>query len=157
VVQLNGAANMRTSGIEYASDLISTFGTAFAAAVHHFSVPAFFDYPDTKAAMWRERSVRRVLDMQRRADIAVFSVGAVAGAVPSHVYSAGYLDDADVRNLHHVLQGLSHRGSGEARRQMVQALCDRAGLHDIRDPTAAMPRLRLRLDPGRSDAGRLET
>ncbi|KQT02077.1 sugar-binding transcriptional regulator [Cellulomonas sp. Leaf395] len=100
VVQLNGAANMRTSGIEYASDLISTFGTAFAAAVHHFSVPAFFDYPDTKAAMWRERSVRRVLDMQRRADIAVFSVGAVAGAVPSHVYSAGYLDDADVRNLH---------------------------------------------------------
>ena len=44
--------------------------------------------------------VRRVLDMQRRADIAVFSVGAVAGAVPSHVYSAGYLDDADVRNLH---------------------------------------------------------
>jgi DNA-binding transcriptional regulator LsrR (DeoR family) len=50
--------------------------------------------------MWRERSVRRVLDMQRRADIAVFSVGAVAGAVPSHVYSAGYLDDADVKNLH---------------------------------------------------------
>jgi DNA-binding transcriptional regulator LsrR (DeoR family) len=100
VVQLNGAANMRTSGIEYASDLISSFGTAFGAAVHHFSVPAFFDYPDTKAAMWRERSVRRVLDMQRRADIAVFSVGAVAGAVPSHVYSAGYLDDADVRLLH---------------------------------------------------------
>lgn len=100
VVQLNGAANMRTSGVDYASDLISSFGTAFAAAVHHFSVPAFFDFSDTKAAMWRERSVRRVLDMQRRADIAVFSVGAVAGAVPSHVYSAGYLDDADVRVLH---------------------------------------------------------
>ncbi|WP_448631148.1 sugar-binding transcriptional regulator [Cellulomonas soli] len=100
VVQLNGAANMRTSGVEYASDLISSFGTAFGAAVHHFSVPAFFDYPDTKQAMWRERSVQRVLDMQRRADIAVFSVGAVAGAVPSHVYSAGYLDDDDVRLLH---------------------------------------------------------
>ncbi len=62
---------------------------AFDAAVHHFPVPAFFDFPDTKAAMWRERSVRRVLDVQRRADIALFSVGAVAGAVPSHVYSAG--------------------------------------------------------------------
>jgi DNA-binding transcriptional regulator LsrR (DeoR family) len=99
VVQLNGAANMRTSGIEYASDLISGFGTAFGAAVHHFSVPAFFDFPDTKAAMWRERSVRRVLEMQRRADIAVFSVGALAAAVPSHVYSAGYLDEADVRVL----------------------------------------------------------
>ncbi|GAA3793631.1 sugar-binding transcriptional regulator [Cellulomonas soli] len=100
VVQLNGAANMRTSGVEYASDLISSFGSAFGAAVHHFSVPAFFDYPETKRAMWRERSVQRVLDMQRRADIAVFSVGAVAGAVPSHVYSAGYLDEDDVRLLH---------------------------------------------------------
>ncbi|QTE29180.1 helix-turn-helix domain-containing protein [Pengzhenrongella sicca] len=100
VVQLNGAANNRTSGIEYASDLISSFGAAFDASVHHFPVPAFFDFPETKAAMWRERSVRRVLDVQRRADIALFSVGAVAGAVPSHVYAAGYLDDDDTRTLH---------------------------------------------------------
>lgn len=100
VVQLNGAANTRTSGIEYASDLISSFGSAFDAAVHHFPVPAFFDFPHTKAAMWRERSVQRVLDVQRRADIVVFSVGAVAGTVPSHVYAAGYLDDDDVALLH---------------------------------------------------------
>nr|WP_129336676.1 sugar-binding domain-containing protein [Cellulomonas endophytica] len=100
VVQLNGAANMRTSGVEYASDLISSFGSAFGAAVHHFSVPAFFDFPATKRAMWQERSVLRVLDMQRRADIALFSVGAVAGAVPSHVYAAGYLDEQDVATLH---------------------------------------------------------
>ena len=100
VVQLNGAANTRTSGIEYASDLISGFGAAFDATVHHFPVPAFFDYPDTKAAMWRERSVRRVLDVQRRADIALFGVGAVGGGLPSHVYSAGYLDAEDIALLH---------------------------------------------------------
>lgn len=99
VVQLNGAASPRTSGIEYASDLISRFGQAFGAAVHHFPVPAFFDYPETKRAMWRERSIRRVLDVQARCDVAVFSVGAVAGPVPSHVYSAGYLDDEDVEVL----------------------------------------------------------
>ena len=99
VVQLNGAANTRTSGIEYASDLISGFGAAFDATVHHFPVPAFFDYPDTKAAMWRERSIRRVLDVQRRADIALFGVGAVSGGLPSHVYSAGYLDAEDVALL----------------------------------------------------------
>ena len=40
VVQLNGAANMRTSGVEYASDLISSFGSAFDAAVHHFDTGA---------------------------------------------------------------------------------------------------------------------
>lgn len=100
VVQLNGAANTRSSGLEYASDLISGFGAAFDAAVHHFPVPAFFDYPETKAAMWRERSVRRVLDVQHRADIALFGVGAVSGGVPSHVYSAGYLDAEDATLLH---------------------------------------------------------
>lgn len=100
VVQLNGAANTRTSGIEYASDLITGFGAAFDATVHHFPVPAFFDYPETKDAMWRERSVRRVLDVQRRADIALFGVGAVGGGLPSHVYSAGYLDAEDVSLLH---------------------------------------------------------
>jgi deoxyribonucleoside regulator len=100
VVQLNGAANDRTSGVDYTSNLISSFGSAFDAAAHYFPVPAFFDYPETKAAMWRERSVRRVLDVQARADIALFSVGAVAGAIPSHVYAAGYLDDDDVRTLH---------------------------------------------------------
>ena len=37
--------------------------------------------------------------MQGLADIALFSVGAIAGAIPSHVYAAGYLDDDDVRTL----------------------------------------------------------
>lgn len=101
IVQLNGAANTRTSGYEYASDLITSFGAAFDAAVHHFPVPAFFDYRETKDAMWRERSIMRVLDVQRRADIALFGVGALHGGVPSHVYSAGYLDEEDADLLHH--------------------------------------------------------
>lgn len=99
IVQLNGAANTRTSGVEYAAELISRFGDAFDARVHLFPVPAFFDYAETRQAMWRERSVARVLDMQRRADIALFSVGAIAGEVPSHVYSSGYLDQDDIELL----------------------------------------------------------
>lgn len=43
--------------------------------------------------------MRRVLEVQGLADIAFFSVGAIAGAIPSHVYAAGYLDDDDVRTL----------------------------------------------------------
>lgn len=98
MVQLNGAANTRTSGVSYAGGLIDEIGASFEASVHHFPVPAFFDYADTRAAMWRERSVRRVLDVQARTDLAVFSVGALTG-VPSHVYSAGYLDPEDVATL----------------------------------------------------------
>ena len=54
---------------------------------------------ETRDAMWRERSVQRVVDVQRRADIALFSVGALQGELPSHVYSAGYLEPDDVATL----------------------------------------------------------
>ncbi len=99
IVQLNGAANNRTSGVEYVGNLISRFGDAFDATVHLFPVPAFFDFAATRRAMWSERSVARVLDVQRRSDIALFSIGAVGGEVPSHVYSAGYLEPEDIETL----------------------------------------------------------
>jgi len=99
IVQLNGAANNRTTGVQYVGSLISRFGDAFDAQVHLFPVPAFFDYADTRNAMWRERSIARVLEVQRRADIALFSIGTVAGEVPSHVYSAGYLEWEDIATL----------------------------------------------------------
>ena len=99
IVQLNGAANNRTSGAEYVGNLISRFAEAFDATVILFPVPAFFDYAETRRAMWRERSIARVLDVQRRVDIALFSIGAVAGEVPSHVYSDGYLEKEDIDTL----------------------------------------------------------
>ena len=99
VVQLNGAANTVTSGVDYASTIVTAFGAAFDAEVRHFPVPAFFDFAATREAMWRERSVQRVLAVQRRTDIALFGVGALGGQVPSHVYSAGYLDREDLRDL----------------------------------------------------------
>ena len=100
VVQLNGAANTVTSGVDYASTIVTAFGAAFNAEVRHFPVPAFFDFAETREAMWRERSVQRVLAVQRRIDIALFGVGALGGQVPSHVYSAGYLDENDLGALY---------------------------------------------------------
>jgi DNA-binding transcriptional regulator LsrR (DeoR family) len=99
VVQLNGAANTRTSGISYVGSIVSRFAEAFDAALLDFPVPAFFDFAETKNLMWRERSIRRVLDAQARLDIALFSVGAIAGVLPSHVYAAGYLDPGDTDYL----------------------------------------------------------
>jgi len=99
IVQLNGAANTRTSGVSYAGDLIAAFAEAFDAHAVYFPVPAFFDFEETKAAMWRERSIQRVIEMQRACDIALFSVGALTGGLPSHVYSAGYLEEEDVATL----------------------------------------------------------
>ena len=99
IVQLNGAGNTRSTGIEYASEILQRFGAAFGAHVQQFPVPAFFDDPATREAMWRERSTRRVLDLQNRMDVAVFGVGSPRADVPSRVYAAGYLEPADFRGL----------------------------------------------------------
>jgi DNA-binding transcriptional regulator LsrR (DeoR family) len=99
VVQLNGSANTRTYGGEYAEQMLLGFAHAFDAQPQVFPVPAFFDFAQTRDAMWRERSIARILDLQRRADIALFGIGSLSGDVPSHVYSAGYLEQSDMRSL----------------------------------------------------------
>ncbi|WP_104087393.1 sugar-binding transcriptional regulator [Arthrobacter sp. GMC3] len=99
IVQLNGAGNTQTTGITYASEIIRRFGTAYGAKVEQFPVPAFFDNAETKRMMWEERSVRRILDLQERATIAIFGVGSMDADVPSHVYVGGYLDSTDIDAL----------------------------------------------------------
>lgn len=99
IVQLNGAGNTQTTGIAYASEILRRFGQAYGARVEQFPVPAFFDHAETKTAMWAERSVIRILELQQRMTMAIFGVGSTNSGIPSHVYSGGYLDDADLRAL----------------------------------------------------------
>lgn len=99
VVQLNGAGNTFTTGVDYASEILHRFGQSFGAGIQQFPVPAFFDDPRTKEAMWRERSTRRVLDLQARADVVLFGLGSPFAEIPSRVYIGGYLDKADYRSL----------------------------------------------------------
>jgi DNA-binding transcriptional regulator LsrR (DeoR family) len=99
IVQMNGAGNTLTTGIEYASDILERFGRAYSARVQQFPVPAFFDSPRTKEALWQERSTRRVLDLVARMDVAIFGLGSPFAEVPSRVYIGGYLDRADYKSL----------------------------------------------------------
>jgi len=99
VVQMNGGANQRSSGIPYIGEILQSIGDAFDSKVVLFPVPAFFDFAATKEAMWRERSVQNVLRLHSRLDLAVFGVGSLQGSVPSHVYSAGYMDSSDMQKL----------------------------------------------------------
>lgn len=99
VVQLNGAAQSDNFGIGYAGGILDSFGHALTARVEPLPVPAFFDHPETKRAMWQERSVTRILDLQERMDVVVFGVGDPHADVPGHVYRNGYLDEADHASL----------------------------------------------------------
>lgn len=99
VVQLNGAGNAESVINAFSSHLVMRFATNYDARPHPFPVPAFFDYPQTKVALWRERSVRRVLDLQRRADVLLCSVGVMSPTMTSYVYSGGFLEKADLAAL----------------------------------------------------------
>ena len=99
IVQLNGAGNVRTTGLGYASEILGRFGAAFGAHVQQFPVPAFFDDPATRQALWRERSMSRLIDLQAHLDVAIFGLGSPFAEVPSHVYAGGYLDPGDFEAL----------------------------------------------------------
>ena len=98
-VQLNGSGNTQTTGLLYASEILSRFAEAYGGSVQQFPVPAFFDDPRTKLALWRERSTQRILALQEQMDIVVFSTGSADSRVPSHVHSGGYLEARDLEEL----------------------------------------------------------
>ncbi len=99
LVQLNGSGNTYTFDNSYAARILQNFADNYNARVYLFPVPTFFDYAETKEAMWRERSIRRIVEMQQQADVLLYSIGAVDAGIPSHVYSGGYLEDRDMREL----------------------------------------------------------
>lgn len=93
IVQMNGAVHARESGLPYVGSLLRAYAQAFGdAAIIPFPVPAFFDHASTRSAMWRERSIQVVRDEIRSLDVAIFGVGHPNGRIPSHVYTAGYID-----------------------------------------------------------------
>lgn len=99
VVQMNGGVNRVLSGLPYVSEILQAVGDTFDAEVVLFPVPAFFDHVETRQAMWRERSVRHIQGLLHGLDVAVFGVGSLTAALPSHVYAGGYLDDGEREQL----------------------------------------------------------
>lgn len=99
IVQLNGSARTRPAGVRYAQELLSAIATAFDADVAFFPTPAFFDYVESKEALWRESALQQILALRGGADLAVFGVGATAGTLASEVYRGGYLTERDVAEL----------------------------------------------------------
>jgi len=97
VVQLNGSGTTQSMTNAFSSEIIMQFAANYGARPQPFPVPAFFEYPETKAALWRERSVRRLLELQQRSDIMLFSMGALSAT--SQIHSGGYLEPQDLESV----------------------------------------------------------
>ena len=96
VVQMNGSGNSGL-GITYAADIVAAFAANYSARAHLMPIPAYFDEPSTKEAMFRERTIRRTKALADRADIAIFSIG--VPDADSYVYRAGYVEDGELTAL----------------------------------------------------------
>lgn len=99
LVQLNGSGTPSNFMSDHALGLLQRFGDNFQASVNPFPIPAFFDFSETKQALWRERSIKRVLDLQQQADLLLYSIGSARASVLSYVYSANYLDPQDLKDM----------------------------------------------------------
>ncbi len=96
VIQMNGSGNSGL-GITYASDIVTAFSENYGARPHLLPIPAYFDDPATKEAMFRERSIARTRALAAEADIAIFSIG--VPDADSYVYRAGYVEQAELDAL----------------------------------------------------------
>lgn len=98
VVQLTGSGNNNGGhGVTDAARIISQFAANYHGNGHLLPIPAYFDDPATKNAMYRERVVQRVRDQAAKADIVLFSIG--TPDANSYIYQAGYVEHDELTAL----------------------------------------------------------
>lgn len=74
VVQLNGGVS-HSETKTYASEIIHLFGEAFNTQTFLLPLPAIVDHIVVKQAIEADRHIRKILDLGKQANIAIFSVG----------------------------------------------------------------------------------
>lgn len=99
VIGLNGGANHQTTGLPYVGSILHRFATAFRGQEQLLALPAFFDDPATREAMWREQSTRHILTVRANCNVAIFGVGGLNSELQSHVYASNYLGADDLKHL----------------------------------------------------------
>lgn len=99
VVQLNGGEIVSNPSVNHAGWLITRFAQNYEAKAHLFPVPTFFDYPETKQALWRERSIQQILELHQQADILLYTIGSSRGRLMSATYMGNYLQEQDFQEM----------------------------------------------------------
>jgi deoxyribonucleoside regulator len=96
VVQLNGGVSYSESNT-YSSEIINGLANAFNTTPHFLPVPAVVDHIVVKQAIIADRHVKKVLELGKRANIAIFTVG--EPGEQSTLMHAGYFTDSDIETL----------------------------------------------------------
>ncbi|UHA74951.1 sugar-binding transcriptional regulator [Paenibacillus sp. 481] len=93
LVQLNGGVS-HSEQQTYDSETLHLFGQAFNAASYHLPLPAIVDHVVVKQAIEADRHIRKLLDMGKQANIAVFTVG--VPLIGNLLFQVGYLAEQEM-------------------------------------------------------------
>ncbi|WP_269320340.1 sugar-binding transcriptional regulator [Bacillus sp. EB01] len=97
VVQLKGGVSHSETNT-YASEILYLFGKAFNTAPHYLPLPAIVDHPVVKQAMEADRHIKRILELGRKTNIALFTIGPVKEE--SLLFQLGYFSEDDLNSLY---------------------------------------------------------
>ncbi|MCA1032584.1 sugar-binding transcriptional regulator [Bacillus timonensis] len=97
VVQLKGGVSHSETNT-YASEILYLFGKAFNSTPHHLPLPAIVDHVVVKQAMEADRHIRKILELGKQSNIAVFTVGPIKSE--SLLFQLGYFTDEDLKMIY---------------------------------------------------------
>lgn len=96
VVQLNGGIS-RAELDTHASEIAKTIGDRYQAIPYLMPLPAIVDNAELKMAILSDRNISRTLELGRKADIAMFTIGSFN--YNSILVKADYFNDTEVEKL----------------------------------------------------------
>ncbi|PLR98134.1 sugar-binding transcriptional regulator [Bacillus sp. T33-2] len=97
VVQLKGGVSHSETNT-YVSEILYLFGKAFDSNPVHLPLPAIVDHVVVKQAMEADRHIKRVLDLGKQANIAVFTTGPIRQE--SLLFQLGYFSEEDLKIIY---------------------------------------------------------
>jgi DNA-binding transcriptional regulator LsrR (DeoR family) len=96
VVQLMGSVGGATPDID-GGQVASRLGRALGGKIYYLQAPMVVTDAGVRAGLLRDQHIRKTLEMARRANVLLVSVGAVTQA--SGIFRAGYLNDTDLEYI----------------------------------------------------------
>ncbi|WP_420489786.1 sugar-binding transcriptional regulator [Neobacillus drentensis] len=97
VVQLKGGVSYAETNT-YASEILYLFGKAYNTAPHNLPLPAIVDHVVVKQAMEADRHIRKILELGKQANIALFTMGPIK--TDSLLFQLGYFTESDLESLY---------------------------------------------------------
>lgn len=96
VVQLKGGVSHAETNT-YASEILYLFGKAYNTTPLNLPLPAIVDHVVVKQAMEADRHIHKILDLGKKANIAVFTIGSIKK--DSLLFQMGYFTESDQKAL----------------------------------------------------------